>query len=176
MILYVNGEDFSAGAKAVNDYSFANDDFRHVALGTKPHPENLVASYGMHLSKMLALALVCNAEAQFTNQQILETTNNYLENIDPKQYTIVIIGWTKVAKNRIEEHGQIYNLHRYLVQRNITHLYFNATDPFSNVPKELHKDWGFNFIEPYSSTATGHTQLSWAQYLFNHLTKHKISI
>lgn len=176
MILYVNGESFSAGAKAVNDFSFANDDFRYVALGNKPHPDNLKVSYGMHLSKMLALALVCNAESNATNEQILLTTYEYLESISPKQKTLIVIGWSAINKKTLEDHNNIYQLHQYLSNNSVPHLFFNATDPFTLVPQKLHKNWGVNFVHPYIKSANGHTHLNWAQYLFNWLTANNISV
>lgn len=95
MILYVNGDSHSAAAQAVNDFSFANDDFARVALGRKPHPDNLAASYGMHLSKMLKLALVCEAEAGCSNERILRITKEFLK----KQHQcFVVIGWANPSK------------------------------------------------------------------------------
>ena len=176
MILYVNGEDFSAGAKAANEFSFANDDFRYVALGSKPHPENLSVSYGMHLSKLLKLALICMAESESTNQRILDTTFEYLHKIDPKQHTIVVIGWAKIDKKNINDHEKIYELHKHLNKTKIPHLFFNSTDSFTAVPKNLRKDWDKNFIDPYNKTAIGYSHLLWAQYLFNWLTTNKISL
>lgn len=176
MILFVNGEDFSAGAKIANDFSFANDDFRYVALGQKPHPENLAVSYGMHLSKMLKLALVCMAEAKSSNQRILDTTYDYLYKISTKQHTVVVIGWATVEKKNIQDHEKIYELHEYLKNKKIPHLFFNSTDCFSIIPKDQRKDWGTNFINPYSSTANDANHLFWAQNLFNHLTTNNISV
>jgi len=96
MILYVNGDSHAAGAQAVNDYCFANDDFTKVALGRKPHPDNLAVSWGAHLSKMLNLALVCDAEAASSNERILRTTTSFLDTVDSKRYShlMVIIGWS----------------------------------------------------------------------------------
>lgn len=96
MILYVNGDSHSAGAQAVNNHCFANDDFSKVALGRKPHPDNLEVSWGMQLSKMLKLALVCDAEAASSNERILRTTYSFLETLDQKRYpyVMVIIGWS----------------------------------------------------------------------------------
>lgn len=94
MILYVNGDSHAAGAQAVNDYAFANDDFTKVALGRKAHPDNLAVSWGANLSKMLALALVCDAEAGCSNERILRTTYDYINKINQKQHTFVAIGWT----------------------------------------------------------------------------------
>lgn len=94
MILYVNGDSHSAGAQAVNDYAFANDDFSKVALGKKPHPENLKVSYGSNLSNFLKLALVCDAEAGCSNERIIRTTYDYLNKKDNKQKTLIVIGWT----------------------------------------------------------------------------------
>lgn len=168
MILYVNGENFSAGANAVNDFLFANDDFKYVALGTKPHPDNLLASYGMQLSKMLKLALVCKAESLYTNRDILETSYRYLDNIDPNQYTVVVIGWAKVQPKDTETHNKIFELHEYLTNRNIPHLFFNSIAKL-DFAVDQQKDWGNNYIDPYTSAAVP-DHLFWAQYLFSWLT------
>lgn len=176
MILYVNGEDFSAGAKAANDFSFANDDFKYVALGAKPHPQNLSVSYGMHLSKMLKLALICEAEAQSSNERILDTTYNYIDSINSKQFTIVAIGWTSLTPKTIQIHEQIYELHKALSKKKISHVFFNAVNDMSIVPEDSQKNWKRNFIGPYDQSANDYDHLSWAQILFNHLTTQNISV
>lgn len=176
MILYVNGEDFSAGAKAANEFSFANDDYRYVALGSKAHPENLSVSYGMHLSKMLKLALVCEAEAQSSNERILETTYKYINTISSKQFTNVVVGWAPINPKNIKVHEEIYKLHKALSKKKIPHLFFNAVSDMSLVPKDEHKNWKKNFIGPYNENAKGQTHLSWAQFLFKQLTTQNISV
>lgn len=94
MILYVNGDNHSAASCAINKHSFASDDFAKVALGKKPHPDNLAVSYGMQLSKMLRLALVCDAESGSSNERIMRTTREFLSNRNKDDYTVVVIGWT----------------------------------------------------------------------------------
>lgn len=113
MILYVNGDSHAAGAQAVNNYCFANDDFSKVALGRKPHPDNLAVSWGANLSKMLALALVCEAESASSNERILRTVHQFLDNLDQKRYPYVmmVIGWTNWERteflNNADEYIQI---------------------------------------------------------------------
>lgn len=94
MILYVNGDNHSAASRATNDHSFASDDFSKVALGKKPHPDNLAVSYGMQLSKMLRLALVNDAQSGSSNERIMRTTREFLANRNKNDYTVVIIGWS----------------------------------------------------------------------------------
>lgn len=97
MILYVNGSTETAAAKAVNNFNFANDDFAKVALGRKPHPDNLAVSWGMRLSKMMQLALVCDAETNSSNDRILRTTYDFIRNRLPlleSKLTYIVIGWT----------------------------------------------------------------------------------
>lgn len=98
MILYVNGDSHSAAAQATNDYSFANDDFAKVALGTKPHPANLAISYGMHLSKFLKLALICDAESGTSNERILRTSKEFIDKQDDTRNLFIVIGWTHCSK------------------------------------------------------------------------------
>lgn len=94
MILYVNGDSHAAGAQAVNDFCFAHDDFTKVALGKKPHPDNVAVSWGSNLSKMLNLALVCDAEAGCSNERIMRTTEKFIHHNYKKTKFMVVIGWT----------------------------------------------------------------------------------
>ena len=91
MILYVNGDSHSAGAEAVNDYCFAEDDPFYHALGRIPHPDNERVSYGCNIANELFAVLHCDAESASSNDRIIRTTRKYLENIKPD---FVIIGWS----------------------------------------------------------------------------------
>lgn len=92
MILYVNGDSNSAGAEAVNDYAFAEDDPLYWALGRQPHPDNLKASYGCELANLMGAILECDAESASSNQRIIRTTLKYLE--DNPAPDLIIIGWS----------------------------------------------------------------------------------
>jgi len=91
LILYVNGDSHSAGAEAVNDYCFAEDDPFYHALGRIPHPDNERVSYGCNIANELFAVLHCDAESASSNDRIIRTTRKYLENIKPD---FVIIGWS----------------------------------------------------------------------------------
>ena len=71
MILYVNGDSHSAGAEAVNDYCFAEDDPFYYALGRIPHPDNERASYGCNIANELFAILHCDAESASSNSRII---------------------------------------------------------------------------------------------------------
>ena len=91
MILYVNGDSHSAGAEAVNDYCFAEDDPIYHALGRIPHPDNERASYGCVLANELFAILHCDAESASSNSRIIRTTRKYLETTEPD---FIVIGWS----------------------------------------------------------------------------------
>jgi hypothetical protein len=92
MILYVNGDSHSAGAEAVNNYCFANDDPLYWGLGRKPHPDNERASYGCELANTLGAILHCDAESASSNRRIIRTTEQYLKyNPTPD---LIVIGWS----------------------------------------------------------------------------------
>lgn len=90
-ILYVNGDSHSAGAEAVNDYCFAEDDPFYYALGRIPHPDNERASYGCNIANELFAVLHCDAESASSNARIIRTTRDYLRHYKPDA---VIIGWS----------------------------------------------------------------------------------
>lgn len=90
MIVYVNGDSHSAGAEAVNNYCFAEDDPLYWNLGRMPHPDNEQVSYGCLLANKLNAILHCDAESASSNSRIIRTTKNYLQKQKPD---IIIIGW-----------------------------------------------------------------------------------
>jgi hypothetical protein len=91
MILYVNGDSHSAGAEAVNNYAFAEDDPLYWRLGRRPHPDNERVSYGCELANMLGYVFVCDAESASSNTRILRTTKEYLKTNKPD---LLVIGWS----------------------------------------------------------------------------------
>jgi hypothetical protein len=90
-ILYVNGDSHSAGAEAVNNYCFAEDDPFYYALGRIPHPDNERASYGCNIANELFAVLHCDAESASSNARIIRTTRKYLEDSKPDA---ILIGWS----------------------------------------------------------------------------------
>lgn len=91
MILYVNGDSHSAGAEAVNDYCFAEDDPLYWSLGRLPHPDNERVSYGCLLANKLNALLYCDAESASSNDRIIRTTREYFKDNKPD---IIVIGWS----------------------------------------------------------------------------------
>ena len=92
MILYVNGDSHSAGAEAVNNHCFAEDDPLYRGLGRRPHPDNERASYGCLIANELRAILHCDAEAASSNDRIIRTTRDYIENEGKPDF--VLIGWS----------------------------------------------------------------------------------
>lgn len=97
-VLYINGDSHSAGAEAVNEHCFAGDDTRywrwareHDLKRWAPHPENLAVSYGKKLADRCGAELYCHAVSAGSNDRIIRTTTEYLQNNRP---WAIVIGWT----------------------------------------------------------------------------------
>jgi len=187
MILYVNGDSHTAGAEAVNSYAFAEDDPNLFHLGRLPHPDNLNVSWGRKLSILLKMAFFCDAESAASNDRIIRTTKQYI-NEYPQDVTdlFVIIGWStwereewliddvyyqinasgddivpESHKEKYKEyvaninwrhktnkaHEEIFNLHQWLADKNIKHLFFNGNNNFSEIRTKF--DWNNCYINPY---------------------------
>ena len=58
-------------------------------------------------------------------------------------------------------HKEIYELHRFLQQLNIPHLFFNCMYNFFGITKDNELDWNNCYIGPYD------TKLSYYWYLIN---------
>ncbi len=94
MILYVNGCSHTAAAEAVVPDVFAVDDGRY-GIDRRPHPINLEASWGKHLSRMLNTEFYCDAETAASNDRILRTTTDWIHNNYSRLYdTVMVIQWT----------------------------------------------------------------------------------
>jgi hypothetical protein len=107
MILYVNGDSHSAGAEAVNDYCFAEDDPFYYNLGRIPHPENEKASYGCLIANELFAVLHCDAESASSNDRIIRTTHEALKQFTPD---VIIIGWSTHEREEWLHHGRYWQV------------------------------------------------------------------
>ena len=144
MILYVNGDSHSAGAEAVNDYCFAEDDPFYHALGRIPHPDNERASYGCNIANELFAILHCDAESASSNARIIRTTRKYLETITPD---FVIIGWSTWEREEWLHEGVYWQI-------NAGGVGSDWPDPL----KEQYKDYVIN-LNWSEKTRTAHEQI-----------------
>lgn len=95
MILYINGDSHAAAAEAVNNHAFANDSSQYFYMGRAPHPDNWQASWGQLLGLKIKATVHCDAESAASNQRILRTTKNWVNNneaILPR--ALIVIGWS----------------------------------------------------------------------------------
>ena len=123
MILYVNGDSHSAGAEIVTPYAFADDDQRYVYMGRRPHPENILATWGRTLSDALKAGFWCDAESASSNSRIIRTTKKYLlEHANNLHETLMIIQWSTWEREEWLHDGVYYQV--------------NASG-IDDVPKEL---------------------------------------
>lgn len=73
---------------------------------------------------------------------------------DYKHY-IANIDWTKKTQ---QAHEKIWDFHLYLQSCKIPHVFFNGNSSFETV---MHRyDWESNYIHPYDSQSTYHSQLN----------------
>jgi hypothetical protein len=93
MILLANGDSHTAGAEAVNDFAFSEDDPDYEYLGRKPHPDNLKVSWSFLLAEKLGAELVCDAESASSNTRIIRTTRDTLGTLDHSN-VFVVIQWS----------------------------------------------------------------------------------
>lgn len=128
MLLYVNGDEISGGACAVNNFVQANDDINHTASGNKAHPDNIMHSYGYYLSRLLNVGFRCEATVK-NNQEIYDGVLNFVNNVLPKlrsQYTVVAVGWKPGVDVSL-----LNGLADRLKTLKIEYIFFNTHKPIS---------------------------------------------
>jgi hypothetical protein len=94
LTLYVNGDSHAAAAECVNPYSWAVDDAMYWALGKQPHPDNARVSFGCELANQLNAVLELAAQAGGSNQRIIRTTRNWLEQQESIDDIFLVIQWS----------------------------------------------------------------------------------
>lgn len=67
-----------------------------------------------------------------------------------KQY-VLNIDW---QQKTLQAHEKIWQLHHYLQQNKIPHLFFNGDNHFGSIVNTQRKDWGINYLSPYDPTQT----------------------
>jgi hypothetical protein len=94
LTLYVNGDSHAAAAECVNPYAWAQDDELYWGLGKQPHPDNARASFGCELANYLNAILELDAQAGGSNQRIIRTTRNWLEQQHRVDDVFVVVQWS----------------------------------------------------------------------------------
>jgi len=111
MILYVNGDSHAAAAECVNTHAWACDDGMYWGLGQQPHPDNLRASFGCELANQLNAILVCEAQAGCSNDRIIRTTRDWIEqNQDVLYDTFLVLQWTTWEREEWLHEDQYYQV------------------------------------------------------------------
>ena len=93
-MIYVNGDSHSAGAEIIENYAYAKDDRKYLAYGRRAHPEAVLQTYGYRLSQAMNQGFFCEAESGSSNDRIIRTTRNFIENTDNKKNIHIVIGWS----------------------------------------------------------------------------------
>ena len=111
MILYVNGDSHTAGAEIVTPYAFAEDDQKYIYMGRRPHPDNIIATWGKTLADAIKAVFWCDAESASSNARIIRTTENYLTEHASNLYeTLMIIQWSTWEREEWLHNGVYYQV------------------------------------------------------------------
>ena len=94
LTLYVNGDSHAAAAECVNPHAWARDDGLYWGLGKQPHPDNARASFGCELANHLNAVLELDAQAGCSNQRIIRTTRQWLQQQSDTSNTFVVVQWS----------------------------------------------------------------------------------
>lgn len=108
MKLLINGDSHTAGAEAVNAHAFAEDDGKYKHLHRQPHPDNLRVSWGRKLGEMLKMGTTILAESASSNERILRTTNEWLNNHSDDVF--IIIQWSTWERQEWLIDGQYFQV------------------------------------------------------------------
>ena len=94
-MIYLNGDSHTAGADIIPGIAFAQDDPLYLTYAHKPHPLALQKTFGFYLAQTMNNAFYCDALSGSSNDRILRTTREFIENTQDKDTIgFVVIGWT----------------------------------------------------------------------------------
>lgn len=155
MILYINGDAHAAAANAVVNVTSAEEDIDLWWMGGAPHPENLNASFGSYISKVLKARLVVEAKPNQTNQDIIAATNRFIQQNPVKEQLLIIIGFPENNFEQLSDFGQ------QLKNQSIKHILYPTEDYIKWLTErkfeadesgyfgaDAHRAWAGNLIKP----------------------------
>ena len=90
-MIYINGDDHSAGAEIISGVSFAENDPKYTAYGRRPHPEAVKLTYGYKVAAQLNQGFFCDAESSGSCDRIMRTFRKFLNDTKNKKDVFVII-------------------------------------------------------------------------------------
>jgi len=154
MILYVNGDSHAAGAEAVNQHVFAEDDPDLYHLGRQPHPDNLTVSWGHRLSLSLDCPWVCHAESASSNARIIRTTKEWLKTQPDLDAVLVLIQWSTWEREEWLIDGTIYQVNA----SGLDHVPRSAHDRYREFVANV--DWPACTQKAHDQIWLFHTELS----------------
>lgn len=155
MILYINGDAHAAAANAVVNVSSAEEDIDLWWMGSAPHPENLKLSFGAYIAKVLKARLIVEAKHNQTNQNIIDSTSQFIQNNPVKEDLVIIIGFPENNFEQMSEFG------KQLKEQNVKHILYPTEDyikwlidrkfepdNFGYFGTDAQKAWAGNLIKP----------------------------
>lgn len=110
MILYVNGDSNSAGSETLTDFNSCGEDPRYETFRNKAHPENVQGSYAYFLSQKLNAELLLAAQSGRSNDAIIRTTHDFINNISVTDELVILIGWTSWSREEWFIDGKYYQI------------------------------------------------------------------
>lgn len=109
MILYTNGDSHTAAAEAVRSFGWKGDDGQYDPKSREPHPENLAQSWSQRLADRLGMDLVCEAQSGSSNDRILRTTRQWVEQ-HAQLAVLVIVQWSTWEREEWLIDGEYYQV------------------------------------------------------------------
>jgi len=94
VILYVNGDSHASAAEAVVPHAWACDDGNLWGSGKEAHPLNDAVSFGRKLSEKLGWQYVNHSQSGGSNQRIIRTTKQWLDQQSNLDDIFVLIQWS----------------------------------------------------------------------------------
>ena len=166
------GGAHAAGAKCVNDYSYAHEDqlWRHV--GDVPHPDNKANAWQIHITPVMQIGSFNLAKANYNNETIMTETMRYVNTKPHPEDVIAIIGfedWDGLLRGHESLLRDVVQLHEQLNSSKTKHLMFNTVNCL-NIQENGRYDFGDSYIGPYDPQETMVSQLTKQNLYFNHNT------
>lgn len=184
MLLYVNGEEISGGACCINNFVQSDEDIRHTASGNKPHPENVMHSFGYYLSRLYQVGFRCESSVKSSNEEIYNSVEKFITESLPRlksNYTIICVGWKSPTDIEL-----LNKLAKLIDDNGIDKVFFNITRPF---PKsvdiqfkncidltdidECFVKWCKNnkYVVKNEKYPDAQAHNAWAKYIFNKMNQ-----
>lgn len=155
MILYINGNEHYAGAYAVVNVMYAEEDMDLWWMGQAGHPKNIDVSFGRILSSVLKARPIIEARRYNSDDEIIQTTKNFVTNNPVNEQIVAVVALDQFDSTQVQDLADFFKSSnvRFIIHPHADYIKWmqdhgHGANEFGYFGENAQKAWAANLIKP----------------------------